>query len=144
MNKVPGISKSSDAVQPRPIGARESFLSCFSTCHRREIVEFGKRLRKVDADYLIFMARKSVCFYESLAALKLTELRGILVSDRVLDMDLSWLKGKRVALIDDAVIYGSTLLIRPLNRLYYAIIRAWRRLMRGSCQWKGAGCCVRW
>jgi subfamily B ATP-binding cassette protein HlyB/CyaB len=38
----------------------------------------------------------------------------------------------------------AVLLSRPLNRLYYAIIRAWRRLTRGSCQWKGAGCCVRW
>lgn len=109
MKRIPRISKSGGAEQLRPIGIRESFLSCFSARHRPEVVEFGKRLRKLDADYLIFMARKSVCFYESLATLKLTELRGILVSDRVLDMDLSWLKGKRVALIDDAVIYGSTL-----------------------------------
>jgi nucleoside phosphorylase len=90
-------------------GARDAFLACFDPRHRQEVVEFGKRLRHVEADYYMFMARKAVCFYECLAALRLTELRGILLSDRVLDMDLSWLRGKRIALVDDAVIYGTTL-----------------------------------
>lgn len=90
-------------------GARQAFLACFSAQHRNEVIEFGKRLSLVEADYFLFMARKAVCFYECLALLKLTQLRGALISDRCLDMNLTWLKGKRVAIIDDAVIFGSTL-----------------------------------
>ncbi|HEY0684576.1 MAG TPA: hypothetical protein VGD45_19725 [Steroidobacter sp.] len=94
---------------PGQKGSREAFLGCFSPSHRRELIEFGKRLKHIEADYLLFLARKSVCLYECLVWLKLTELRGTLLSDRVLDMDLSWLKGKRVAVVDDTVIFGSTL-----------------------------------
>lgn len=109
MKKSVGQPPIDSLSEVRPVGAREVFLSCFSVRHRPEVIEFGKRLGRVDAHFLLFMARKAVCFYESLAALKLTELRGVLVSDRVMDMDLSWLAGRKVAIIDDAVIYGSTL-----------------------------------
>lgn len=97
------------ATSAHRASATAAFLSCFSSKHREEVIEFGKRLSSIEADYYLFLARKAVCFFECLSALKLTSLRGPAVSDRVLDMDLAWLKGKRVAIIDDAVIYGSTL-----------------------------------
>lgn len=88
---------------------RHFFLEQFNHSIQKEIIEFGKRLAGIEADYLIFMARKSVCFFECLSALKLTSVLGVATTDRVLDMNTSWLKGRRVAVIDDAVISGTSL-----------------------------------
>ena len=58
---------------------------------------------------MVFMARKAVCFYECLNILGLSQVSTTTTSDRIFDMDLSWLRGKRVALVDDALISGTTL-----------------------------------
>lgn len=73
------------------------------------IVEFGKQLWEKDSDVFIFMARKAACFFDCLRELKIGDVRGLAVSDRILDMDLSFLKGKTVTLVDDCVFSGTTL-----------------------------------
>jgi len=88
---------------------RDVFLSQFSTRMRERICEFGKELEALEADIVITMARKASCLVDCLQRLNLTCIGGIVTSERALDMPTDWLSGKRVALVDDALISGSTL-----------------------------------
>ncbi len=88
---------------------RMNFLEQFNSTLQCEIIEFGKRISACNSDVYIFMARKSICFYECLRFLKLASVDGVVTTDRVLDMNSAWLKGKTVSIIDDAVISGTTL-----------------------------------
>jgi TIR domain len=85
------------------------FLDQFEARWRSPLLEFGKRISESDADILVFMARKAACLYYCLGELKLTHTDAICTSDLALEGDLSWLKGKRVTLIDDTLITGTTL-----------------------------------
>lgn len=85
------------------------FLGTFRGEMQANIVEFGKQLWEKDSDVFIFMARKAACFFDCLRELKIADVRGVAVSDRILDMDLSFLAGKTVTLVDDCVFSGTTL-----------------------------------
>ncbi len=91
----------------------EVFMDCFDEDIRQEIREFGKRITSIsereDIDFVILMARKAVCFVEALRKLRLTSFHCPVISDRVLDMNPEWLRKKRIAVIDDAIITGTTL-----------------------------------
>lgn len=73
------------------------------------LIEFGNSLSQINADFLIFMARKSLCLYDVLIHLGITPIEKCVLSDRVLDMRLDHFKQKKIALIDDTLILGSTL-----------------------------------
>ncbi len=91
---------------------REELLSCFEArLFRPAVAEFAKRIAEITQkhDVTIIMARKAACFVECLRTVGLSAFQGIVVSDRVLDWDTRWLRGKRIAVIDDCVISGSTL-----------------------------------
>ena len=88
---------------------RDAFLMQFDSLVQPHIIEYANRISGLDADVTMLVARKATCFVECLEGLKLAVLNGIVTSDRILDMDRSWLKGKTVALVDDAVISGTTL-----------------------------------
>ena len=51
---------------------QQTFLGQFDEGLRPEIVEFGKRIRRVsgEVDVVIFMARKAACFAEALRLLR--------------------------------------------------------------------------
>src|SRR5436853_4861991 len=87
---------------------REKILSLFEDDISAALLEFGKDLAKIDADIFVFLARKSLCLYDLLLKLGVPPVQRCVVSDRVLDMDLSPFKGRRVALIDDTLIVGTT------------------------------------
>ncbi len=89
--------------------AQERFLSAFRGESQANVKEFGKHLWEMDSDVFIFMARKAACFFDCLRELKIADVRGLAVSDRILDMDVSFLKGKRVTLVDDCVFTGTSL-----------------------------------
>ncbi|GEM_PF-5921900 len=90
---------------------KELFLSKLNDNNSDIITEFSKRLTKIsnEVDVMMFMARKSVCLAESLKVIGLSRYNCLTTSQRVLDMKADWLKGKRVALIDDAVITGTSI-----------------------------------
>jgi nucleoside phosphorylase/hypoxanthine phosphoribosyltransferase len=90
---------------------RDYFLSQFDSSFRGHIIEFSKRLTKISEEYdvLIFLARKAACLADCLGELELSYYSCVITSSRVLDMDLSWLKSKTVAIIDDALISGTTI-----------------------------------
>lgn len=91
--------------------AQEIFLNAFDAGFRTHIVEYAKRLTKVSSshDVMICMARKAICLVDSLIELRMIQPSCVVTSSRILDMDLGWLKGKRVALVDDALVCGTTL-----------------------------------
>ncbi len=88
---------------------RDTILNQFEPDIALSLVEFGKSLSRVDSDVLIFMARKSLCLYDVLLRLGIPPVERIVVSDRILDMRLDPLMGKKIALIDDSIILGTTL-----------------------------------
>lgn len=104
---------------------REYFLSQFDRHLSTGIIEFGKKLSNTQTDVFLVMARKAACFVECLEELSLTKLQGQVVTDRVLDMDSSWLKGKDVVIVDDAIVSGTTIyeVIKQLTSAGVARIR---------------------
>ncbi|WP_133804050.1 phosphoribosyltransferase [Kribbella caucasensis] len=73
------------------------------------IRQFMRHLQQLDADVVMFIARKSYCLYDTLVRLGYIGTDSPVVTDRMLDFDLRELRGKRVALVDDTVILGTTL-----------------------------------
>ncbi|MBA4390128.1 MAG: hypothetical protein C0399_04235 [Syntrophus sp. (in: bacteria)] len=92
------------------------FLEQFDSKISTEIIEFGKRLSATKADVYILMARKAACLISCLDELRLVSLDGYVTTDRTLDMDAQWLRGKDVVIVDDAIVSGTTL-YRTINRL---------------------------
>jgi hypoxanthine phosphoribosyltransferase len=90
---------------------RDFFLDQFDSSFRTHIVEFSKRLTEISHKYdvLIFLARKAACLADCLDELELTNFHCIVTSSRILDMNLDWLKSKKIAIIDDALISGTTI-----------------------------------
>lgn len=88
---------------------RDLILSQFEPDIIAPLLEFGKSIAHIDADILLFMARKSLCLYDVLVRLGVPPAQQCIVTDRVLDMNLAPLMHKRIALIDDTLILGSTL-----------------------------------
>ncbi len=74
-----------------------------------QLIEFAKYIGTIDADFLIFMARKSLCLYDVLVRMGIPPTEKCVLSDRILDMDLQRFENRRVALIDDTLILGTTL-----------------------------------
>jgi len=87
----------------------EQILAEFEPDVALALIEFGKSLSSIDADLLVFMARKSLCLYDVLLRLGIPAAKHVILSDRVFDLRLDNFRGKRIALIDDSLIVGKTL-----------------------------------
>lgn len=74
-----------------------------------QLVEFSKFIGRIDADYVIFMARKALRIYDMLVSIGGSSCEHPVLCDYVLDQDLSIFSGKRIALVDDTLIVGTTL-----------------------------------
>ena len=104
---------------------RDIFLSRFNSSMRPEIIEYGKRLSSFSEEknaVLFFMARKAVCLADCLASLKLSFFSCPITSDRVLELNTEWLQNKKVIVVDDALISGTTL-FRTNEKLLQAGIK---------------------
>lgn len=88
---------------------QDLLLSQFTPEVGVQLMHFGRHLASIEADILVFMARASMCLYDLLVSLSSPPCEQLLVTDRVLDLALDPFGGKRVALIDDTLILGSTL-----------------------------------
>jgi nucleoside phosphorylase len=102
---------------------KNKFLNQFDPKIKSEIIEFGKRLTSLNADVYILMARKAACFIDCLKELNLVNLDGFITSERILDLDIKWLKGKNIAIIDDTIISGTTL-YKTINKLNAAEVES--------------------
>jgi adenosylhomocysteine nucleosidase len=81
----------------------------FGTEFTAIIDAFVNEVEALPSDVLVATARKSVCLLDALRRSGRLKTDKLVVSDRVLDMDMSWLRGRDVGLIDELVISGSTL-----------------------------------
>lgn len=90
---------------------RDFFLDQFDSNFRIQVIEFSKRLTDLSNKYdvLIFLARKAACLADCLDELQMSSFHCTISSSRILDMDLGWLQDKKVAIIDDALISGTTI-----------------------------------
>ena len=89
----------------------QNFLEQFDSNFQNQIVEFAKRLTNISKEYdvLIFLARKAACLADCFDDLGLSQYHCVITSDRTLDMNIDWLKGRKIAIIDDALISGTTI-----------------------------------
>ena len=100
--------------------ARQHLLNRFPRKYRRHIVEFAKGLSEIETDVVVFTARKSACFFHCLEHLRLwAPNQAALTTDRLIDHEMSWLKGKRVAIVDEVIVSGTS-----LYRLWTALRKA--------------------
>lgn len=90
---------------------QDFFLDQFDSSFRTHIVEFSKKLTDLSHKYdvMIFLARKAACLADCFDELELSNFHCIITSSRILDMNLDWLKSKKIAIIDDALISGTTI-----------------------------------
>lgn len=91
------------------MGLKEAVMEQFNPEIGLALVEFGKSLSAIDADVLVFMARKSLCLYDVLLKLGVEPSGKCVVSDRILEMSMTPWRGKRMALVDDTLILGTSL-----------------------------------
>jgi hypothetical protein len=73
------------------------------------LVEFGKYIAKLDVDYIVIMARKALRLYDLLLLAGGPRARVPVLTNHVLDQNLEVFRGKRIALVDDTLILGTTL-----------------------------------
>lgn len=90
--------------------ARQHLLNRFPRKYRRHIIDFARSLENIEADVLVFTARKSACFFHCLEHLRLWVPAQVTVTtDRLIDHDMTWLRGKRVAIVDEVIVSGTSL-----------------------------------
>ena len=89
--------------------SQQQFLNQFDQPIRNYIIEYCKKISKKNYDVYLLMARKAACLMSVLESLGFVSLNGVVVSDRVQDYNPDWLKGKRIAIIDDTIISGTTI-----------------------------------
>lgn len=66
-------------------------------------------IEKEQPDVIILMARKAICLFSLLESLNIEKPSAEIVSDNVLDLEPSYFKGKKVVVVDDTLILGTTL-----------------------------------
>lgn len=94
-------------------------LNCFDSKTQKQLLDFCTRISKIQADVFILMARKASCFYNCLEELGLIHFDGYVTSERILDMNCEWLRGKKVVILDDAIVSGTSI-NRTINKLVIA------------------------
>lgn len=93
----------------RPATAKDDFLRAFDLDLQAQVLNFAAELDEIKADVMLFTARMAACMFDAMCEVGLVRTRAMASSDRVLDMDLGWVQGKSVAVVDDVLITGSTL-----------------------------------
>jgi hypothetical protein len=78
----------------------------------KTIDSFKKFITYIDSrnpDIIVLMARKAICLFELFRYLDLEKPKGEIVGDRVLDLEPDYFRGKKIIIVDDTLIVGSTL-----------------------------------
>jgi hypothetical protein len=96
---------------PKPVrqSQRDRLLGLFAPKVASALIEFAAAIHSIDADVIIFMARKALRLHDFLVLAGCRPSKRATLSSHVLEQNLSVFKGKRVALVDDTLILGSTL-----------------------------------
>lgn len=83
------------------------------------IIDFARSISRVTADVFVVMSRKAACFIRFMERHGIVSLDGDVVTDRILDIDLNFFQDKRIVIIDDVIVSGTTIhsIIRKLNEI---------------------------
>ncbi|MBR9893699.1 phosphoribosyltransferase [bacterium] len=87
----------------------EEALSSFDSKTREEFVEFSKAISRAEGDLVICMARKAARIFDLLVMAGMDAPKRAPLHHYFLEHAISTVRGKRVVLIDDTVIVGTTL-----------------------------------
>jgi len=88
---------------------KEKILSQFEPDIAAKLLEFAETLSKQDSDVFVFMSRKFCCLYDLLLSLGASPVQKPIVSDKVLDLETDFFRGKIVTIVDDIIICGTTI-----------------------------------
>jgi len=94
----------------------KEFFSICDANEKQHLIEYSKHLSGLNSAVIVLMARKAACLYRCFEVLGLVRRSSVVTTDRVLAFNRSWLTGKSVALVDDALISGTSL-FRARNQL---------------------------
>jgi nucleoside phosphorylase len=98
----------------------EIFLNYFPAMYRSHIIQFAKNIANLDVDIILLTARKSLCFFSALNTLELFVPKDkIIISERWAEHDLAWVKDKKIAIVDEVIISGSS-----ISKLYKDLEKA--------------------
>ncbi len=70
---------------------------------------FVHKIELEQADIVILIARRALCLFKLLEYLGIPTPKSEIVSDRILDLNPAYFKNKKVVVVDDTLILGSTL-----------------------------------
>lgn len=99
--------------------------SVFDNDMNQSIMDFAQTITDTDADVFIVMSRKAACFIRFLERHGNIAFNGELVTDRILDINLQQFAGKKVVIIDDVIVSGTTIysIITRLKTVHVQNIR---------------------
>jgi len=88
---------------------KEKILAQYEPDIAAKLLEFAETVSKQDCDVFIFMSRKFCCLYDLLLSIGVPPVQKPIVSDKILDLDTDYFKDKRVTIVDDIIICGTTI-----------------------------------
>jgi hypoxanthine phosphoribosyltransferase len=90
---------------------RQKILDQFDNDIVPVLLEFGERLSLLQSDVFVLMSRKFCCLYKLLLSIGIAPIPKdkMVVSDKLLDADTNYFRGKVVTIVDDIIICGSTI-----------------------------------
>ena len=71
--------------------------------------KFSDYIDSQKPDIIVLIARKAICLFDLFNYLGINRPQGEIVSDRVLDLEVEYFRDKRVIVVDDTLILGTTL-----------------------------------
>jgi len=81
----------------------------FSEKTLNSLKKFSEYIESQNPDVIVLMARKAICLFELFGYLDIPKPKGEIVSDRILDLEPEYFIGKKIIIVDDTLIVGSTL-----------------------------------
>jgi|WetSurMetagenome_2_1015567.scaffolds.fasta_scaffold00529_14 hypoxanthine phosphoribosyltransferase len=88
---------------------KEKILAQFEPDIAAKLLEFAETISKQDSDVFLFMSRKFCCLYDLLLSIGAPPVQKPIVSDKVLDLETDFFRGKVVTIVDDIIICGTTI-----------------------------------
>lgn len=81
----------------------------FDKTMKQQILNYASYINATNADVYIVMARKCACFTNFLQDLNLIAFNGLVITDKRLEYDIDVVRGKKVLIIDDIVVSGTSI-----------------------------------
>jgi len=117
----------------RPPLREERFWSQIGHASQELVTRFANHLQGAEEDVVMFTARKAACFADALRLVRAWTPHSELCSDEALELDTTWLAGRRVLVVDDVIGTGQTV-DYVLSRLEAVGVKSCRLLYIASSE----------